>query len=71
MYNILIFGDSIAAGRKVEKIKSWPLLLSQLLDIKDKDFTLVHNLSIPGETSSGVIKRFPIEAEARCKKNIS
>ncbi len=69
MYNILIFGDSIAAGRRVKKIKSWPLLLSQLLDTKDKDFTLVHNLSIPGETSSGVIKRFSIEAEARCKKN--
>jgi len=69
MYNILIFGDSISAGRKVDKIKSWPSLLAQFFDTKDKDFTLVHNLSIPGESTSEVIKRFPIEAEARCKKN--
>ncbi|OGX08734.1 MAG: hypothetical protein A2Z88_04965 [Omnitrophica WOR_2 bacterium GWA2_47_8] len=68
MYNILIFGDSIAAGRKVDKIKSWPFFLTQFLDTKDKDFTLVHNLSIPGESTGGVIKRFPIETEARCKK---
>ncbi|MBT9164730.1 MAG: Arylesterase [candidate division WS2 bacterium] len=69
MYNILIFGDSIAAGRRVEKIKSWPSLLTQQLDKKDKDFTLVHNLSIPGESTNEVIKRLPIEAEVRCKKN--
>jgi len=36
MYNILIFGDSISAGRRVDKIKSWPSLLGQALDIKDK-----------------------------------
>jgi lysophospholipase L1-like esterase len=68
MYNILILGDSISAGRRVDKIKSWPSLLSQALDIKDKDFTLVHNLSIPGESTSEVIKRFPVEAKTRCKK---
>jgi lysophospholipase L1-like esterase len=68
MYNIIIFGDSISAGRKVDKIKSWPSLLAQFLDTKDKDFTLVHNLSIPGESTSEVIKRFPIEAKVRCKK---
>jgi lysophospholipase L1-like esterase len=68
MYNILIFGDSISAGRRVEKIKSWPSLLAQFLDTKDKNFTLVHNLSIPGESTSEVIKRFPIEAKVRCKK---
>lgn len=68
MYNILIFGDSIAAGRRVEKIKSWPSLLAQFLDTKDKDFTFVHNLSIPSESTNEVIKRFSIEAEDRCKK---
>lgn len=68
MYNILIFGDSIAAGRKVNKTKSWPFLLAQFLDKKDKDFILVHNLSIPGDSSNEVIKRFPVEAEARCKR---
>jgi lysophospholipase L1-like esterase len=68
MYNILIFGDSISAGRMVDKIKSWPSLLIQFLDTKDKYFTLVHNLSIPGDATSEVIKRFPVEAKARCKK---
>ena len=68
MYNILIFGDSIAAGRKVDKIKSWPSLLTQFFDTKDKDFTLVHNLSIPGESTGEVMKRFFTEAEVRCKK---
>ncbi len=68
MYNILIFGDSIAAGRRVDKIKSWPSLLTQFLDTKDKDFILVHNLSIPGESTSEIIKRFTVEAGARCKK---
>lgn len=68
MYNILIFGDSIAAGRRVDKVKSWPFLLTQFLDTKDKDFTLVHNLSIPGESTNDVIKRFSVEAEMRCKK---
>jgi len=68
MYNILIFGDSIAAGRKIDKTKSWPSFLAQFFDKKDRDFTLVHNLSIPGDSSNEVIKRFPVEAEARCKK---
>lgn len=68
MYNILIFGDSIAGGRKIEKVKSWPLLLTQDIDKKDKDFTLVHNLSIPGQSTKELLKRFPIEAASRCKK---
>lgn len=68
MYNILIFGDSIAAGRRVEKVKSWPCLLAQFIDIKDKDLTFVHNLSIPGESTDGVIKRFSVEAGSRCKR---
>jgi len=68
MYNILIFGDSIAAGRGMEKIKSWPSLLAQRLDKKDKNSIFVHNLSIAGESTNEVLKRFPTEAEARCKK---
>ncbi len=68
MYNILIFGDSISAGRKIEKIKSWPCLLAQFFDSKDKDFTLVHNLSIPGDSTNEVIERFDVEARARCRK---
>lgn len=52
----------------MEKIKSWPSLLAQSLDKKDRCLTLVHNLSVPGDSSGNVIKRFPVEAEARCKR---
>ncbi|GBD34625.1 hypothetical protein HRbin35_00361 [bacterium HR35] len=68
MYNILIFDDSIAAGRRVNKAKSWPFLLAQFFDEKDKDFTLIHNLSIPGNTINDVLERFQVEAKARCRK---
>ncbi len=68
MYNILIFGDSIAAGRKVNKIDSWPFLLVQFLDKKDRDFTLVHSSGISGDSSKEVVKRFSVEAESRCKR---
>jgi acyl-CoA thioesterase-1 len=68
MYNILIFGDSISAGRGVDKIKCWVSLLAQFLDTKDKNSILVHNLSIPGDSTNEVIKRFSIEVNARCKK---
>lgn len=68
MYNILIFGDSIAAGRGIRKIKSWPCLLAQYIDREDKKFVLVQNLSIPGESTTEVVKRFVAEVEARQKK---
>ncbi len=68
MYNILIFGDSIAAGRGVDKAKSWASLLVQYLDKKDKRSILLYNLSIPGQSTNEVLKRFSAEAEVRCKK---
>lgn len=68
MYNILIFGDSIAAGRKVKKESSWAGRLTEFFDEKDKDFTLVHNLSVPGHSTTEVVERFHIEAKARCEK---
>jgi lysophospholipase L1-like esterase len=68
MYGILIFGDSIAAGRGVDKVKSWPLLLTQYLDKEDKWSIFLYNLSIPGQSSKELVKRFSIEAKARCKK---
>lgn len=68
MYKILIFGDSIAAGREVNKTKSWPSLLAQFLDKKERNSAIVYNLGISGDSSNDVIKRFPIEAGARCKK---
>lgn len=68
MYSILIFGDSIAAGRGVDKAKSWVSLLTQYLDKKDKHSVLLYNLSIPGQSTNEVLKRFSVEAEARCEK---
>lgn len=68
MHNILIFGDSIAVGRGVDKVKSWASLLAQDLDKKDKRSILLYNLSIPGQSTNEVLKRFSTEAEVRCKK---
>ncbi len=68
MNNILIFGDSIAAGRGVKKEKSWPFLLAQYFDKKDKNSNLVYNLGIPGESTNEIIERFSVETQARFKK---
>ncbi|MEK7202675.1 MAG: GDSL-type esterase/lipase family protein [Patescibacteria group bacterium] len=68
MYNIIVVGDSIAAGRKVEKSKSWPMLLAKAIDEHDKDLTLVHNLSIPGDRSSSILDRLEGELPQRCRK---
>ncbi len=68
MYNILIFGDSISAGRGVGKNKSWPSLLAQNFDSKDKYSTTIHNLSIPGESTNEVLLRFSNEVKVRYKK---
>lgn len=68
MYNIIVVGDSIAAGRKVEKSKSWPMLLAKEIDEHDKDLTLVHNLSIPGDKSSSILDRLERELPQRCRK---
>lgn len=68
MYNILIFGDSVAAGRGVDKTKSWVSLLAQYFDKKDKRSILLYNLSIPAQSTNEVLKRFSTEAGMRCNK---
>jgi lysophospholipase L1-like esterase len=69
MHNILIFGDSIAAGRNVQKTKSWPSLFSDYIDRKDKASTLVHNLSIVGNSTAELLLRLLPEIQARYKKD--
>lgn len=68
MYNILIFGDSIAIGRNVQKTKSWPILLSNYIDCKDKKSILVYNLSVAGNSTKDIILRLFNEIRARCNK---
>lgn len=65
MNGILIFGDSITAGRGVAKEKSWTGRLSRVFDKKDKDNFIVYNLGIPGESTAELLKRFEIECQSR------
>lgn len=70
MRKILIFGDSVAAGRGIIKNKSWSSRLAQYFDVKDKWETIVHNLSIPGGSSSELLKRFKVECNSRVQPNL-
>jgi len=69
MHHILIFGDSIAAGRNVRKTKSWPFLLADLIDKNNSKLALTHNLSIAGNTTTDLISRFSQEMRARYKND--
>lgn len=71
MHNILIFGDSIAAGRNAKKTKSWPFLLMELIDKKNSKLAMIHNLSIAGNTTTDLIARFFLEMRVRHKNNSS
>lgn len=68
MHNILIFGDSISAGKGVKKENSWPVLLSGHFDNKCRYSTLVHNLSFSSESTKEVMKRFSSEVGSRFRK---
>ncbi len=68
MYNILIFGDSVVAGRCVEKNKSWVSLLVRSFDAQDKNNTLIYNLGIPGESTEELLRRFEMECRSRTQK---
>lgn len=65
MMNILIFGDSIVAGRGVAKSKSWVSLLCQYFDRQDNSNFLIYNLGIPGESTQEILKRTKAESRAR------
>src|SRR4030042_2129305 len=68
MNNILIFGDSITAGRGVKKVKNWTSKLSSVFDAKNTYETIIYNLAIPGETSKDLIQRINFECQTRTKK---
>lgn len=55
---LLIAGDSLSAGYGLSATQSWPALLQQSLQQQASDWT-IHNASISGETSAGVLARLP------------
>ncbi|MBI3442390.1 MAG: hypothetical protein HY007_01325 [Candidatus Sungbacteria bacterium] len=67
--NICIFGDSIAYGEWTHHL-GWAdqlqnTLQQNTLESKFTQYYFLYNLSIPGNTTEGVLKRFQVEAEAR------
>jgi acyl-CoA thioesterase I len=56
--NILIFGDSLAAGYDIDREQSWPSLLVAKLANSNSSYSAI-NASISGETSAGGLARLP------------
>lgn len=55
---LLIAGDSLSAGYGLTLEQSWPVLLQQQLTANNSSWQ-IHNASISGETSAGVLARLP------------
>lgn len=55
---LLIAGDSLSAGYGLSLEQSWPVLLQQQLSDSQSPWH-IHNASISGETSAGVLARLP------------
>jgi len=68
MNGILIFGDSITAGRGVEKGKSWVGRLCRVFDEKNKYNFIVYNLGVPGESTVELLERFKVECQSRTRR---
>jgi len=66
MYRVLIFGDSVIAGRGVTKSQSWPVLLSDYLFNNKKFF--VYELGINSENSTELLVRLRQEILSRVNK---
>lgn len=69
MAQILVFGDSITYGAW-DKEGGWVQRLRKLLDKQnlsnsDNFYYLVYNLSIDGDTTNGLLKRFESETSPR------
>ncbi|MFH0852058.1 MAG: GDSL-type esterase/lipase family protein [bacterium] len=67
MHRILIFGDSIVAGKGVFKEKSWVSRLAKKLDDTNK-YNIAYNLGVPGESTSELIERLELECKTRIEK---
>lgn len=64
MKGILLFGDSIVAGRGEQPNKGWAGRLKEEFE-KKSFWHHVYNLGIPGDNSSELLARLPVEAKAR------
>jgi len=69
MTNICVWGDSISYGAKDLKKGGWVNRLNLHLSKKTNYETIVYNLSVDGEDSEGLLKRFNSECKIR-KPNI-
>ena len=63
--NCLIFGDSIAFGKGINKNRAWSSLVAKFFDEQDSWNSFVHNLAIPGESSVELLLRFENECKSR------
>lgn len=66
MFGILVFGDSIASGRGESPNIGWAGRLKKYFEPRGFHNCLF-NLSIPGDTSTDLLKRFETETKARVK----
>lgn len=64
MFGILVFGDSIVHGRGEQPNIGWVGRLKNYFEKQDPFYAL-YNVGIPGDTTSGLLERFDIEAKAR------
>jgi len=61
---ICVWGDSIVYGAGDVELGGWTNRLALYLRKKDRDYR-VYNLGISGDISTGLLKRFIVEAEIR------
>ncbi len=54
--NLLVFGDSLSAGYRIDITESWPALLQQELTHSHLEYQVV-NASVSGETTYGGLQR--------------
>ena len=66
MYQICVFGDSISFGRGDNLNRGWCGRLRKYFEVKDY-YNCLQNLSICGDTTKTLLKRFDCEAKARIK----
>lgn len=63
--NILVFGDSIAYGAWDDDKAGWVNRLRLILEDNSNQYYNIFNMSIPGETTRGIVERFVSECDYR------
>ena len=66
MNTICVFGDSIVYGESDMLLGGWVARLRKYIEENTaEDWIKIYNLGIHGDTTTGLLKRFKVEAEAR------